>query len=142
VDEHPLVPIDPGEVHWALNRPPHHRTPVPTVGERVCYRHHEWGEVTHAQVLAVQDPTDPASYRDHYLWHVLVDEARLPIHDGAGNRVLTPAPDPWPTLTLATGWGHRMTREARVRGSAGWLPLDWQTRYRPSGLSLAKTGVR
>jgi hypothetical protein len=128
VDESRLVPIDPSEIHWALNRPPEHRTPIPTVGERVYYRHHEWGEVTEAQVVAVQDPLD---YADRYLWHVLTDERRRPIHDERGNRVLVPAPDPWPTLTLATDWGHRATREARVRGSAGWLPLDWRNRYRP-----------
>jgi hypothetical protein len=39
--------------------------------------------------------------------------------------------DPWPMLTLNTPWGLGMTQEARLRGSAGWLPLDWETRHRP-----------
>lgn len=115
-----ILPVDPGEIHAALNRPPHLQTPIPKVGDTVGYRHHEWGDVTVAEVLAVQDMDDST---DPYLWHVVTTGAGTPLVDGAGRRVLHRAPDPWPTLTLATDWGRRATREARVRGSAGWLPL-------------------
>lgn len=123
------VPWETAELHWQLNRPPQHRTPIPAAGARVFYRHTPWGPVTAAQIIEVQSLDDQD---DHYLWHRHVNPLTgAPEIDGAGRYLMKPAPDPWPSLTLATDWGHRITREARVRGSAGWLPLDWATRYRP-----------
>lgn len=126
-----LIPYGEWEYRWARERPPRHRTPVPAVGDEVDYRHDPWAEPSRAEVLAVQpldDITDPN------LWTV---ETR---RDGSGQEVpllvedrpvLRPHADPWPLLTLRTVHGVGQSREARLRGSAGWLPLDWRTRYRP-----------
>lgn len=123
------APWDPAELHWQLNRPRRHWTPIPNVGDRVFYRHEHWGPVTAAQVLDVQSLDD---YSDHYLWHVVRDDRGEAMRDELGRYILRPVADPWVTLTLATDWGTTVTREARVRGSAGWLPLDWQTRFHPA----------
>jgi hypothetical protein len=70
-------------------------SPTPAPGDRVLYRHDEHGDVTDALVVQVVED-----------W---------------------PGVDPayWPTLVLDTAYGTCLTREARVRGSAGWLPLTW-----------------
>jgi hypothetical protein len=119
---------DPAEHAWAQRRPRNMRPPIPAAGDAVFYRHRHWGEVTRARVVDAQDLDDRD---DEYLWHVVCDASRAPIIDGAGRRVLKRAPDPWVSLHLATDWGHLLTREARVRGSAGWLPLDWKRRLYP-----------
>jgi len=87
-------------------------TPTPAVGDRVLYRHDNHGDVTDALVLEVgplDDLTDP------HLWE----------RDQDGN-ITGPRPAPWHDLTLRTLHGTFVTREARVRGSAGWLPADWK----------------
>lgn len=87
-------------------------TPMPAVGGRVLYRHVEHGDVTDALVLDVgrlDDLTDP------HLWE-----------RGLDGTITGPRPAPWHDLTLRTLHGTFVTREARVRGSAGWLPADWK----------------
>lgn len=121
-------PWDAAEHAWAQRRPARMRTPLPGVGADVFYRHRHFAEATRARVVSVQDLDDRT---DEYLWHVARNSAGLPIVDGAGRRLLQRAPDPWVTLRLATDWGHVECREARVRGSAGWLPLDWEQRLYP-----------
>jgi hypothetical protein len=88
-------------------------TTIPEIGDVVWYRHEEWGDLTEALVEAVQDPdadrTDPnVWYRDH------ATGAAVRMHDR-----------PWLALTLSTAYGRVSCREARARGSAGWLPHDW-----------------
>jgi hypothetical protein len=120
---------DPAELHWQLKRPRRHWTPVPTAGSNVFYRHQAWQPPTVARVEGLQaydDATDP------YVWHVLKDANNRPLRDFAGRLIGGPCDDPWLTLTLFTDWGRLLTREARVNGSPGWLPLDWQRRYRPA----------
>lgn len=92
----------------------HAEQPTPTlaVGDRVLYRHVEHGDVTDALVLAVgplDDLTDP------HLWE-----------RGPDGTITGPRPAPWHDLTVHTAYGTFVTREARVRGSAGWLPADWK----------------
>jgi hypothetical protein len=70
-------------------------SPAPAPGEHVFYRHEGFGDVTDALVLQVVD-------------------------DGQGDD-----PGSWPSLVLDTAYGRVVTREARVRGSAGWLPSSW-----------------
>lgn len=75
-------------------------SPLPVPGEHVLYRHVEFGDITDALVVEVvpDDPQDITS--------------RVGDH-------------PWSVVLLRTGQGLVATREARVRGSAGWLPLSW-----------------
>lgn len=131
------VPVGPDEVAWALNRPAPHRVPVPAVGDQVLYRHDPWGEVSEAEVLAVQpldDVDDPhiAFVERDALGQVIVIE---------GRPVIALRKDPWPRLTVRTKYGVGVTREARLRGSPGWLPLDWEARHRPlPGMTLLAAG--
>ena len=140
------IPYDANELRWQLLRPRHLWTPIPAPGELVCYRNDEWGPVSNARVVAVQSLDDRD---DHYLWDVATvggadGTERRPLEDGAGRRVKVARADPWLDLTLDTeGYGRRVCREARVRGSAGWLPLDWRTRARPipAGHRLVAVGA-
>lgn len=75
--------------------------PAPKVGDRVLYRHDEHRDVTDALVLGVL----PAE----------LDDPNISI----GSQ------HPWVQVLLQTEHGQILTREARVRGSAGWLPLSW-----------------
>lgn len=128
------VPWDANEYWWQLNRPRHLWTPLPSVGDLVCYRNDTWGPVSSARVVGRQDENDTD---DHYLFDVVTvggldGTERRPMEDGAGRRVKVRRDDPWFDLYLDTeGYGRRVCREARLRGSPGWLPLDWRTRPRP-----------
>lgn len=117
----------PEEYQWARNRPPAQRTPIPQVGDEVMYRHVEGGPVVRVEVLAVQDLEQ---IDDPNLWSFQNDPQGGPVMV-EGRRVLAAAHDPWPELTLRTPYGVGVTREARLRGSCGWLPLDWETRALP-----------
>lgn len=100
---------------WAWERRPGEREPVPHVGEHVLFRPEDWAEPVPAVVTAVQDMRrhndghgggDP----DPHVW----DEYGLP------------RPDPWPWVTMRIGddphSGREVkSKEARARGSAGWL---------------------
>jgi hypothetical protein len=129
MDEHLTrgVPISRAEVEWAHQRPSQHRVPVPHVGDEVLYRHNDWEDPTPAEVLEVQ-PLDDLD--DPHLWRVEVGPDGQPV-ELDGRAIIAQRADPWPRVTLRTRFGVGITREARLRGSAGWLPLDWATRYRP-----------
>jgi hypothetical protein len=124
-----LVPYSAAEAAWALERPGGHRTPLPAPGDEVEYRHDTWGPVTRAEVVAVQ-PLDDLD--DPHLWTVQTDPmtGRPLLLDG--RPVLQQRLDPWPLVRLRVPrLGMGLSREARLRGSAGWLPLDWRERFRP-----------
>lgn len=126
-DESRGLPYTQAEYRWARSRPPQHRTPLPAVGDEVLYRHDQWGEPVQAEVLHVQSLDD---LDDPNLWAVPFDESEPMTLEGRS--VIRRVDDPWPLLTLHTAkLGRPQTREARLRGSPGWLPLDWQARYRP-----------
>lgn len=138
------IPYTPAEVNWARWRPPQHRTPIPAVGDRVLYRATEWAPPTWATVVEVGDQTPPpnptewaspfAPPFDPNVWRVKTDiRAATPVRDAFGAMTLERHPDAWPTLVLQVDGvrSHVATREARLRGSAGWLPPDWQDRARP-----------
>lgn len=121
------VPYTRAEGDWARERPPLHRVHAPDVGDTVLYRHEDWAAPTEATVVWVQ-PGDDVD--DPHLFTVHTDVGGRPVlHQG--RPVLTPNPDPWPTVRLQTRYGLVDTREARLRGSPGWLPPDWVARYRP-----------
>ena len=133
-----VIPWLPGETAWAHDRPRRHRVPMPDVGDTVLYRHHDWGDPEPAEVIWVQ-PVDDVD--DPHVATVTVDG------DGApmlleGRPVMALKVDPWRRVHLRTRFGTVDTREARLRGSAGWLPLDWRARYRPVPQPSAATAVR
>lgn len=124
-----LIPYAAWEYDWAHQRPAPHRTPLPAPGDEVCYRHDHWGDVVRIEVVSVQ-PLDDVT--DQHLWRVETDGAGgVLLVDG--RPVFAQRLDPWPTLRLRVPRiGLVDTREARLRGSPGWLPLDWETRFRPT----------
>lgn len=134
-----LVPIGLDEGAYARNRPQGERPPWPAVGDQVYYRRNEWDvddDLWLMRVVAVQDPDDKTSDWAPNLWQQIRDNITgAPI---VGQ--IVPVADPWPWVHLRhegditkdspTWLGNiQMTWESRVRGSAGWLPLDYrQTR--------------
>lgn len=105
----PWEPGPGGEQDMAKWRP---SGPTPLVGSHVMYRHHAHGDVTDAIVIDVR-----TKEFDDYPTHAF--------HAPSGLMRLLP---PWHLLTLDTVEGVVRTRESRVRGSAGWLPLNWHER--------------
>lgn len=115
---------------WCQNRPPDARPPAPRPGDRVLFRSNMWFDPVPAQVVAVY-------WRDE---------------DGFGNWANLLLPDPWPRVllrvtTFSPGTGkladhlglprevvryrQEVTWEARLEGSPGWLPLDYEDWPRP-----------
>lgn len=137
-----LVPLDRSEGAYARNRPLDERPPYPRVGWRVWYRRNEWDtddDLHLMRVVAVQDPHDTTSEWAPHLWEVVRDPiGGHVLTDRAGAPILRAADDPWPWVHLKwegdipKGSGHawknnvQMTWESRLRGSPGWLPLDYE----------------
>lgn len=133
-----VIPYVETELAWIRDRPPMDRVPVPEPGAEVGARLDMWGEVYSATVESVQPPDD---VDDPHLYQVALDAVGevLLIE---GRPALVSVPDPWPTLWLVIEVPgelapvHSHMREARLRGSPGWLPLDWKTRRRPLPAAL------
>jgi hypothetical protein len=111
--EHPRTD---DEVMTAVHgRPPHKRTAIPNPGDQVHYVRHEWGDPEPATVLQVQsvyERSGPGGLRP-----------RGPDEPVDPNLHINRGGDPMPLLLLMTADGlYTWTREARVRGSAGWMP--------------------
>lgn len=128
------VPYERIELSWAKNRPFTERPAVPSPGDRVFYRRNDWDQdpllVT---VLEVQDPNDKS---DPNLWQALRNYHGQLLRDPLGRPLYKLLPDPWPWIRVQ--WWEEagkedverqgVTREARLRGSPGWLPLNWRDR--------------
>lgn len=130
------LPYEPVEVSYATNRPAGERTPIPVVGQQVLYRREFWDqEPVQVTVVSVQDLGDRS---DPNLWRLVRDVHGNPMPGPDGDVLMVPVPDPWPLLWLRGWWPpypggkpeerEAQTREARLRGSPGWLPLDWRLR--------------
>jgi len=138
-----MRPHTPREVkRWAHERRPHEREQPPEPGERVLLREENFGPAVPAIVAAVQDLTVPG---DHWNQHGGLVAARgrgVPdpsvwTHDDAAGWRLHDDPWPWVhvQVILTDAEGNelhgddgelllappRWCKEARVRGSAGWL---------------------
>jgi hypothetical protein len=134
------------DVVHAQNRPHDERPPLPAVGDQVWLRLVDWEQdpttghpvpVELATVVSVQDLEDQD---DPNLWQKISDAHGLPIMAADGTRLRIPRADPWPHLDLRrpdrfktdgnlAGYGHVITtQESRMRGSAGWLPLNYRDR--------------
>ena len=116
---------------WAWNRRPGEREAVPEPGERLLFRETPFGEPVPAEVTAVMDLSSP---HDHWTRHGGFERERGPgepdVHvwrwdSGAGRHVMLDDPWPWVQVRVLAAPGEwappRWCREARVRGSAGWL---------------------
>lgn len=113
------MPVTPEMVAWARCRPERDRTPMPEPGARVWYRHDHRGPLTVAEVEKV----DLSNQDDYGVWRVVVDpDSGKPV-EVAGARLMELVDDPWPDVWLRTDWGRVVTRESRIEGSAGWLPM-------------------
>jgi hypothetical protein len=128
---------------WTGQRRPHEREPVPQPGERLLLREVPFGEAVPAVVADVQDMSSP---HDHWNRHGGLEAARGPGQPDVNvwawdeeHRSWRLRDDPWPWVQVQViaqdsrgndlrGPGGelmlgapRWCREARVRGSAGWL---------------------
>jgi hypothetical protein len=117
---------------WAFERRPHEREAAPEVGERLLVREALFAAPRPAVVAAVQDMSSP---HDHWHRHGDLERDRGPgmpdpnvwRHDERQGYVLLDDPWPWVQARVILGPGEddlaapRWCREARVRGSAGWL---------------------
>lgn len=110
----------------AWQRPEHQRTPPPRPGDRVLFRMHRFGDLTDALVVEVADMTRPGADPDPMVWR----------RDNVTGLLAGLHADPWPSVVLDTWWGRVRTREARVRGSEGWVPAGWDP-PRPDPVALA-----
>ena len=133
----------PLEYERARRRPFPERTPLPAVGDELFYRHNGGSpNVYRIEVIRVQSLED---FEDPNLWYFQTEADGRPRWI-EGRQVLARAHDPWPLIwaklqepTHELGRNVDLpagmcieTREARMRGSAGWLPLDWETRPQPA----------
>lgn len=142
------------ELAWVRNRPEGERRPMPAVGAIVGWREVEGGPVVRATVVEVESVTDPWAHEsapfephgpDPNVWRVVTNpETATPLHDALGRYVFAPVPDPWPAVVVRIdptvinpGTGpdlagrevigrtrYMHVREARLPGSAGWLPAE------------------
>lgn len=113
------MPVTPEMVTWARCRPPAQRTPMPEKGQRVWYRHNHHGPLSVAEVERV----DLARQDDYGVWRFCVDPHTGKPVEREGVPLMELVDDPWPDVWLRTDWGRVVTRESRIDGSAGWLPM-------------------
>lgn len=132
-----MRPHTPAEIRrWAHQRAPAEREEPPQPGERLLFREAAFGPAVPAVVAAVQDLAVPG---DHWNQHgdlvqhlgPGVPDPTVWAHDDAA-RAWRLHDDPWPWVHLQVITGQdddgadvlaapRWCKEARVRGSAGWL---------------------
>lgn len=119
-------PLQPSGMHvlaheraWAMCRPKALRTKLPEPGSKVWYRHVPDGPLTEAEVESV----DMANRSDDFVYRYVLHPATGAPITVAGKRLRALVDDPWPDVYLRTEWGRIVTREARLAGSPGWLPL-------------------
>lgn len=112
------MPVTPEMVAWARCRPGRDRTPMPEPGARVWYRHNHHGPLT----VAAVEKVDLSNRDDYGVWRFVVDAIGKPVMV-EGRRLMELVDDPWPDVWLRTDYGRVVTRESRIEGSAGWLPM-------------------
>lgn len=131
------------ELAWQRMRPPALRTPLPCLGARLWFRFDRFAEPEAATAVQVPDlgrgwrweDLEPgASTPDPWVWQLRRDNSTAqPVLDSMGLPCVELLPDPQPVIVcrVASRPGLHAAREARLRGSPGWLPLDWRERWRP-----------
>ena len=112
------MPMTAQDVQNVRCRSPWLRTDLPRRGQRVKYRHEEYGPLVDAEILSV----DMENRHDPCVWAYVLDASRNPVTINGVRQMVTVA-DPWPSVRLSTVHGFIVdTREARFPGSPGWLP--------------------
>lgn len=131
---------DGAEYAWQANRPPRHRVPVPAVGDHVMFRPASWSDELHEVIVVdVQDMDGEDAKADPNVRDKVTNADHTQLIFGPDGAPLTRLrQDPWPIVYYRhlDADGHpvgavRSCREARIEGSAGWLPLDHDKRERP-----------
>lgn len=135
-----LIPIEQAEASYARNRLVEERPPWPKVGDQVYFRRNSWGsdeDLFLMRIVDVQSPDDIISEFATNLCQHLRDMEGRPQFFPDGTPVIVPLPDPWPWVKMIwegelsknhnEAWKGRpqITFESRLRGSPGWLPLDY-----------------
>lgn len=135
---------DGAEYAWQANRPPRHRVPVPAVGDRLLFRPASWSpDLLPIVVTDVQDMDSDEARADPNVYDKVTNpEHTKVLTDPFGQPLTRLRDDPWPIVYYrhldADGepvGSTRSCREARLEGSAGWLPLDHADRERPTWLN-------
>ena len=129
---HPAAGPLSNQQRWSLaNRPPEQRRKPPVVGATVGYRHEEGGIVVPAVVMWVQAADQTAATAGEFdpnVYRVKMKSPGMPERTVLGALALEPLADAWPLVKLRTRVGGATliidTREARLPGSAGWLPAS------------------
>jgi len=132
-----MRPHTPEEVRrWAHQRRPHEREPAPGAGDRLLLREENFGPAVPAVVVAVQEMTTPGSHWNQHgqlaekLGLGLPDPSVWAWEEARGEFRLHDDPWPWVQVRVITGTEEdgspvlappRWCKEARVRGSAGWM---------------------
>lgn len=124
-------PLSHEQRHSLAHRPEALRRKPPPVGAVVGYRHDEGGIVVSATVMWVQDMTQTAATGGEFdpnVHRVKMKGPGLPERTVLGALALELLADAWPLVKLRTRVGGATliidTREARLPGSAGWLPAS------------------
>lgn len=109
------------EVAWANNRWLAHRPPAVVAGDRVFYRSNDWLEMADAVIVAVlwDDTEEPSLYGpDPWPWVILrIDPDRIPAS--------------WDKRQRSLARLDIKTKEARLKGSAGYLHSAWSVYPQP-----------
>lgn len=82
------------------------------IGQHVLYRHNHFEDVVDAIVLDIADDHPRMIWRQGFIVEI----------------------PPWPSVEVESCWGTFTTRQARIRGSAGWMPLSWLDEPSPQAL--------
>lgn len=143
---------DAAEYAWQANRPEAHRSPSLALGLDLLFRPAAWStELISIRVVAIQDLDSDEARTDPNVYDKVTNpEHTQALVDALGRPLTRVRDDPWPWIhfQVLDANGHltgavRSCREARLEGSAGWLPLDHEGRQRPhwSGGQLVLPGV-
>lgn len=136
----PDLPWDSAELAWQARRPVTHRTPSLALGLHLLFRPVAWSdELIPIVVTAIQDLDSDEARRDPNVYDKMTNpEHTRVLTDPLGQPLTRLREDPWPWIHFQVlddqgqPYGAvRSCREARLRGSAGWLPLDHARRERP-----------
>ena len=111
-------PITPETAQRVKCRPAGQRTALPVVGQKVWYRHDAGGPL----VLVTIERVDLESKQDWNVWRFKIGNDNKPL-EVKGVRQMEMVDDPWPDVYFRMPWGMVVTREARVEGLPGWIPM-------------------
>jgi len=131
---------DAAEYAWQADRPPRCRPPALALGLDLLFRPASWSpELIPIRVTEIQDlDSDEARVDPNVYEKVTNPEHTRVLTDPLGRPLVRLRGDPWPWIHFQVlddrgePYGAvRSCREARLEGSAGWLPLEHDKYERP-----------